>query len=711
MKKILVLISLLFLGHSAKADEGMWLLKLMNEQHLEDSLRKAGLRLRAEALYSETAPSLREVVGIFGGGCTGEVVSPDGLVLTNNHCGFGYVHGMSTMTHNYLRDGYFAKSRSEELPVPGLTFTFVVRIQDVTAEVAAEARKEKADEYTAQSRSFLAGVADKLLKKSDLRKTKGIRARVVPYFGGNSFYVFYEQIYSDVRLVANPPLNVAQFGGNQDNWVWPRHNADFAMFRIYADEKGEPAAYDPANLPLRCRKFLPVSLKGYDENDYAMIMGFPGSTSRYLTASEVAARAETLNAPVALAGNAQLDFYKAEMDASDSVRLKYMDMNFSVGNRVKNFDGMNAAIRRLGLVEEKKREEAAFRKYAATASDKRYARVIDRIDSLIAAARDTLFDYNLFHATFGEQGFYVQPSLVSAYADALKAGKKKDIEAAGESLRVAHAEALAAIDLGVDRRMMQALLPYWYKHARLHLEPEGLETLAKAESRLDEVYAKSLFRSEESLAAFMKSPSASVLEADPLYRYWTGFNDFIDQHFKPALLRYNARRKELDKVYQRGLLEMYRHAKSPDANFTLRMTYGHVKDLRPRDAVRYDFKTTLEGMFEKENANDSDYVVNERLRELYAAKDYGRYARPDGKLQTCFLSNNDITGGNSGSPVMNADGELIGLAFDGNIESLSSDLKFDPQMQRCINVDIRYVLFILDKFGECRYVLDEMDIR
>lgn len=346
MKKILLFCTALVLClSSARADEGMWLLKLMKQQHLEDSLRRAGLQLPPEALYSETSPSLRECIGIFGRGCTGEVVSPDGLILTNHHCGFSYVHEMSGIGHDYMKDGYFAKSRAEELRTPeSLTFTFVVRIVDVTAEVEAEAAKQKADDYTRQSQAFLEPMAKKLLKKSDLAKKKGMDVRIVPYFGGNQFYAFFEQTYSDIRLVANPPYNVGQFGGNSDNWIWPRQNADFAMFRIYADKNGQPAPYSEKNVPLKVKKYLPISLKGVNDKDYTMIMGFPGSTSRYLTASEVALRTQQMNAPIVLAGNPLLNYYKQLMDQSDELRLLLEDEYFSWGNAVKNYGGMNEAV-------------------------------------------------------------------------------------------------------------------------------------------------------------------------------------------------------------------------------------------------------------------------------------------------------------------------------------------------------------------------------
>jgi len=694
------------------ADEGMWFLKLMEQQHLADSLRKAGLQIPPEALYSETGPSLREVVGIFGSGCTGEVVSADGLILTNNHCGFTYVNDMSTLEANYLRDGYFARSRAEELPVPDLDFTFVVRIDDVTAEVERAARDKGADAYTAQSQAFLEPLAESLLEKSDLRKRKGMRARIVPFFDGNSFYLFLEQTYTDVRLVANPPLNVAQFGGNQDNWVWPRHSADFAMFRIYADKHGQPAPYAASNRPLRCPKFLPVSLRGTERGDYTMIMGFPGTTSRYLTASGIESRVRAVNEPTVLAGTEQLAFFKQEMDADPAVRIALENDNMMRGNVVKNFGGMNLAVQRERLVEQRRRQEAEFRRWVRSRGLAEYEGVIERIDSLEASVADTLHDATLLQATLGQQRFYIRPQVLFEYIHALHMPDGAQRQEARRQLLDAYDRSIATARLDVDRRMMRRLIPLWQKNARLKearalIPSEGREP----DAYLDALYNRSAFRDKDTLAAFLDRADLALFMADPLVAHWVSYLSFVKGKIGPAVYRYTTEQAALSRLYTRGLCEMNGWTKAPDANFTLRMTYGHTCDLRPRDAVHYDWRTTLEGLFEKENPRDSDYVVNERLRRLYDARDFGPYAREDGQLPLCFLSDNDITGGNSGSPVLNARGELVGLAFDGNIESLSSDLQFNPRRQRCINLDIRYVLFILDKFGGSSYVLREMDVR
>ena len=713
MKKIFVLCFALLAGLAgARADEGMWLLKLMEEQHLADSLRKAGLQLPPEALYSETSPSLRECVGIFGGGCTGEVVSPNGLVLTNHHCGFSYVHEMSGIGHDYMKDGYFAHSLAEELRTPeSLTFTFVLRMEDVTDKVLAQARKEKVDVFTMQSQRFLAPLAEKLFKKSDLKKRKGVEAHIASYYGANRFYLIYEQTFLDVRLVANPPYNIGQFGGNSDNWMWPRQNADFAMFRIYADKNGDPAPYSEDNVPLKVKKYLPISLKGPNLHDYTMIMGFPGRTSRYLTAAEVELRCKSSNEPFVIAGNPLLKYYKELMDQSDELRLLLEDDYFSWGNSIKNFGGMNEAVEKGHLVEQKRAEEKLFRQFAAQSGKPEYADIIDRIERLCTAYKDTLHDQTLAYITLHTQKFGFPIGLIMEYDEALKKGKEAEILKAKEEIMKTWQKEVKPVNLDIDRKQTELLIPYFEKYHKLDCVPAFLAEGKDWKALVEKVYTQSVFADSARLAQALGKNDARLLTEDPLTEMLANLGAYSELALQPAVMAYTLQRYELDKIYVCGLCDMYQWAKAPDANFTLRMTYGHVCDLKPRDAVRYDWRTVLDGMFEKESKTESDYFINERLRSLYQAKDFGRYAREDGKLPTCFLSNNDITGGNSGSPVMNARGELIGLAFDGNIESLSSDLQFNPTLQRCINVDIRYVLFIIDKFGGAKYVLDELDIR
>lgn len=702
MKKILLFAMAVLCSLVARADEGMWLLKLMEQQHLADSLRKAGLQLPPSQLYSETGSSLKDVVGIFGNGCTGEVVSPDGLIFTNNHCGFSYIHAMSSVEKNYLKDGFFAKSRAEELPTPNLTFTFVLAIEDVTAQVEAEARRLGIDKYTRQSYSFTSKMNSELRKKSKYAKLKGIESTLLPFFGGNQFYIIYMQEYTDVRLVADPPLNVAQFGGNSDNWVWPRQNVDWCAFRIYADKSGQPAPYSPQNVPLKRKNYLRISSKGIQEGDYTMVMGFPGSTSRFLTSEQVALRVNSINQPIVVAGWPVLDLYKKYMEKNDSIRLVLESTNMRLGNMVKNYDGMIKAVRNLKLIDEKRHEEKRFQDFARQSGKPEYQTVVADINKLCKTYQDSIFDDNLLYATLGNIKYPASYRIMQQLLAALKANNRQDIQNFSESLLKSYNNQIENFTTDYVIERTRLLLPIWEKNCRLPIS-RSLQV-----GNPYELISQSIFASRKKLETFLANPSAETLTADPIYKMIKDIDELSEKlegtkHFKMAV-------QPLEKTYVRGLEEMYNNSKAPDANFTLRMTYGHVKAMKPRDGVLYDWRTTLKGMFEKEDSTNIDYIVHPRMRQLYEARDFGRYAREDGQLPTCFISNNDITGGNSGSPVMNAKGELIGLAFDGNIEALSSDLKFDPELQRCINVDIRYVLWILDKFGESKYLFNEMEI-
>lgn len=702
MKKILLFAVAVLCSLVARADEGMWLLKLMEQQHLADSLRKAGLQLPPSQLYSETGSSLKDVVGIFGNGCTGEVVSPDGLIFTNNHCGFSYIHAMSSVEKNYLKDGFFAKSRAEELPTPDLTFTFVLAIEDVTAQVEAEARRLGIDKYTRQSYSFTSKMNNELRKNSKYAKLKGIESTLLPFFGGNQFYIIYMQEYTDVRLVADPPLNVAQFGGNSDNWVWPRQNVDWCAFRIYADKNGQPAPYSPQNVPLKRKNYLRISSKGIQEGDYTMVMGFPGSTSRFLTSEQVALRVNSINQPIVAAGWPVLDLYKKYMEKNDSIRLVLESTNMRLGNMVKNYDGMIKAVRNLKLIDEKRHEEKRFQDYARQSGKPEYQTVVADINKLCKTYQDSIFDDNLLYATLGNIKYPASYRIMQQLLAALKANNRQDIQNSSKDLLESYDKKLEDFTKDYVIERTRLLLPIWEKNSRLPIS-RSLQV-----GNPYELISQSIFASRKKLETFLANPSAETLTADPIYKMIKDIDELSEKlegtkHFKMAV-------QPLEKTYVRGLEEMYNNSKAPDANFTLRMTYGHVKAMKPRDGVLYDWRTTLKGMFEKEDSTNIDYIVHPRMRQLYEARDFGRYAREDGQLPTCFISNNDITGGNSGSPVMNAKGELIGLAFDGNIEALSSDLKFDPELQRCINVDIRYVLWILDKFGESKYLFNEMEI-
>ena len=543
MKKILLFAVAVLCSLVARADEGMWLLKLMEQQHLADSLRKAGLQLPPSQLYSETGSSLKDVVGIFGNGCTGEVVSPDGLIFTNNHCGFSYIHAMSSVEKNYLKDGFFAKSRAEELPTPNLTFTFVLAIEDVTAQVEAEARRLGIDKYTRQSYSFTSKMNSELRKKSKYAKLKGIESTLLPFFGGNQFYIIYMQEYTDVRLVADPPLNVAQFGGNSDNWVWPRQNVDWCAFRIYADKNGQPAPYSPQNVPLKRKNYLRISSKGIQEGDYTMVMGFPGSTSRFLTSEQVALRVNSINQPIVAAGWPVLDLYKKYMEKNDSIRLVLESINMRLGNMVKNYDGMIKAVRNLKLIDEKRREEKRFQDFAHQSGKPEYQTVVADINNLCKTYQDSIFDDNLLYATLGNIKYPASYRIMQQLLAALKANNRQDIHNFSESLLTSYNDQIENFTTDYVIERTRLLLPIWEKNCRLPIS-RSLQV-----SNPYELISQSIFASRKKLETFLANPSAETLTSDPIYKMIKDIDELSEKlegtkHFKMAV-------QPLEKTYVR----------------------------------------------------------------------------------------------------------------------------------------------------------------
>ena len=713
-KSLLVAVAALAIG-SARADEGMWLLQLMKQQNSIDLMKKQGLKLEADDLYNPNGVSLKDAVGIFGGGCTGEIISPEGLILTNHHCGYGAIQQHSSVEHDYLTDGFWAMNRSEELPTPGLKFRFVHRIVDITDLVNEKIKAGETDEVKAMTYSFLSKLAKEELAKSDLNGKPGIEVRALPFYAGNKFYLFYYKVYSDVRMVAAPPSSVGKFGGETDNWMWPRHTGDFSMFRIYADKNGEPAEYSADNVPLKTPKYLPISIKGLDEGDYAMIMGFPGSTSRYLTQSEVKQRMEAANQPTIDMRGVRLEVLRKYMDASDKTRIQYASKFAGSSNYWKNSIGMNKAIIDNDVLGTKAEIEKRYAEFAKGKPE--YEGVVEKIDAITEKSSPLL-----------RQIYYISEALEDAVEFnspyEVMDNIKKALEEKNDSLLQASKKKLETIyerihnkdyDHEVDRAVAKAILPALAKSLEANELPAFYQTIRNEfkgdyNAYVDNLYDNSILANRANLDKFLKKPTVKAIEKDPL----TYYSRTWDERLMELGRQYGEVRKGqelLHKAYIRGLNEMKLPVPSyPDANFTIRLTYGNVKSYNPRDAVHYNYYTTTDGILDKEDPDNREFNVPAKLKELIQKKDFGRYAMKDGTMPVCFLTTNDITGGNSGSPVINGEGQLIGAAFDGNWESLSGDINFDNNLQRCIAVDIRYVLFILEKLGNCGHLIKEMDI-
>ena len=692
----------------AMADEGMWLLQLMRQQNLKSQMKKAGLKISVDKIYSPDAPSLKDAIGIFGGGCTGEVVSPNGLVLTNHHCGFSFIQQLSTIEHDYLHEGFWSQSYEEELPCEGIAFTFVKEIKDVTDEINARIADGRLTEEASFQRDALAAIGKELFEADNIEGKEHMYPQLLPYFEGNKFYLVYYKKYTDVRLVGTPPNSIGKFGGETDNWMWPRHTGDFSVFRIYGDKNGNPAAYSKENVPLSTPKYLSISLAGFEPNDYAMIMGFPGSTSRYLTGDEVKQRMFHQNEPRIAMRDVTLKIIREEMANSKDIAIRYANKQARISNYWKNSIGMNKAIVDNKVVETKLAEEAAFKAWAQQNGNNKYANVVEEINACVEDANRTTYLTTLTSELISCVEF-IQRNLYEV-KDLFKDPKlaKDQMNAFYNWLHNRD------YDHNIDRRIAKEVLPLYFSLTQpeerdAYLNEVFAEYNGDLKKYIDHVYDSSIVASKENFDSYMQEPTEEKFQADPAMQLRAA----VFRTYRALAAKEAETAKvinPLHKTYLKGLMEMTDGPVYPDANFTMRLTYGNVKPYNPKDGVTFNYYTTLKGVMEKEDPTSSEFIVPARLKELYEAKDYGQYALPNGEMPVAFLTTNDITGGNSGSGVLNARGELIGLAFDGNWESLSGDINFDDNLQRCINVDIRYVLFVIEKFGDCKRLIEEMNI-
>ena len=713
MKKIISIITAMtiFAG-SVFADEGMWLLPLLEKMNGK-AMKELGCELTPKQIYDINHTSLKDAIVQFGGGCTGEIVSAEGLLLTNHHCGYGNIQKLSTVEHDYLKDGYWAMNRSEELPCEGLTVTFLEYMQDVT-KALEKAEKKARKEFKDDEEKVMQAVnqaAENLINEAK-KNNPHCSVDIQSFYNSNVYYLIVYKTYEDVRFVGAPPSSIGKFGADTDNWMWPRHTGDFSMFRVYMAPDGSPAEYAPENVPLKAKNHLKISMSGVQEGDYTMIMGYPGRTTRFQTSPELKFQIEQNDIRIA-ARTIRQDVMLEDMLADPKVKIQYASKYSGSSNGWKKWQGMKLAFDKLDIIGRAEQEEAEFTKWvnAKKKRQEKYGTAVQDLANSVEAGRDA---NNAFTKAFESvykielTNFALTMNILASRA--IRNGK--DTTAALEEAYNAIAAQYADYSAGTDRKVAKALM----KHYRDIAEPENyLKNLPEdfatmdIDAFVDSMFDSSAFTSAETLKAAIDEKGIGIFE-DPAVK--TGMS--IYNECLQAQMLTMASEEALAKarqVYTAGLLEWKDGEPSyPDANFTMRYTYGTVGGYSPKDAVVYKHYTTLDGVMEKEDPDNWEFVVPEKLKELWKNKDYGQYGTADGKMVTCFLSNNDITGGNSGSPIMNARGELIGLAFDGNWESMSSDVMFEPDLQRCINVDIRYVLFIIDKFGGAGHLVDEMDI-
>lgn len=734
-----------FLPKFAAADEGMWLPMFLNYEDMQ----KKGLKLTPEQIYDINNSSLKDAIVRLGGGfCTGEVISSQGLMLTNHHCGYSVVQQNSTEEHNYLEDGFWAMKKSDELPA-GFSVSFLVRMEDVTKLINAELNAEMTE---SERDSKIKELKKKI--ESGVTEDGKYSAQIKSFYKGNEFYMFIYQTFDDVRLVGAPPSSIGKFGGDTDNWMWPRHTGDFTMFRIYADKDNNPAAYSENNIPYTPKHHLPISLNGVDKGDYAMIFGYPGSTDRYLTSYGVKLATEKDQPARVKIRRTKLDLYEEGQAKSEKVNIQYAAKHAQVSNYWKYFIGQTNGLKRLKVYEKKKAQEDAFVQWVNQDAKRKekYREVIPMYEEVYKDLENTqLARTYLFESVFGIEmmtfgfsftglkGIYDQIDYYESKAykkdESYKAASKAEQAEMAKNAEITVAALKAKLptilenikgrvtdhfkdyNMEIDRNVFAAMFKYYNEDiTNSKHKPEAFMAMLKEykgdyTAFANDIFEKSILSSQEKIDAFMADPSGKALSKDPGVELSAVFLDWYQNGSNALVEKAEELRGKADRLYVAGLREMQPDkAFFPDANSTMRVTYGNVLDYFPKDAVYYNYFTTLEGVMEKEDAKNPEFEVEPKLKDLYMKKDYGQYAREDGKMQVCFISNNDITGGNSGSPVINGSGQLIGTAFDGNWEAMSGDIAFEPNLQRTISVDIRYTLFIIDKYAGAKHLIDEMTI-
>lgn len=717
MKKITIIIAFLAIRLASIADEGMWLPMLLGQQVYNDMVKR-GLKVSKEQLYSINKASIKDAIIIFGGGCTGEIVSAEGLIFTNHHCGYGAIAAASSVQNNYLRDGFYAKTKADEIPAAGLSVQFLLRIEDVTTRIDSAAAG-----LTGADRAKKVAEMSALINQQYSDPSNNIEARVNALFKANQFLVFVYHRYKDVRLVGTPPESIGKYGGDKDNWEWPRHTGDFAVFRVYAGKDGKPADYSASNVPLKPRYFLPVSIKGVKDGDYAMTYGYPGGTNRYETSFGVKLKTDIENPALVELRDMRLKYMFEQMRQDPAVKLKLASSYAGIANYWKFFDGESKQLLKYRIYERKQADEQGFLAWAKGKPE--YENIFNEWQKAYKAwepyARHRMY---LNEGILGSPLLAFSASLMTLESDMVKKGidhpdVKKGIEAASRSRTAFLQEA----DMPSDRKILTDVMRMYYRNIDKDQHPAGFfEKIASTFGNLkdDATYAKysahvfggSIITDDARWNAFVKNPDAIKLQEDPAYHAASTFYKSYSNRFGQARQMFMAANDELSRLYLKGVRAMNPNkVMYPDATFTMRVSYGQVKSYQPRDAVKYDYVCTMKGVMEKYKPGDYEFDLPARLMELAKKKDYGQYIdKQRNDLVVSFITTNDITGGNSGSPVINGNGELIGLAFDGNYEALSHKIAFDKDLNRTICVDVRYVLWCIDKLGGASHLIKELKL-
>lgn len=714
MKKLfaILLILVVSFGFKAKADEGMWLLPLIEKLNM-GKMTALGLKLSAEDIYSINKACVKDAIVIFGGGCTAEIVSPQGLVLTNHHCGYGSIQAHSSVDHDYLRDGFWAKTKEEELPNPNLSVTFLIRIEDVTSQVLANVKQGMSEtDRTAAINEARQGIEKKAAEGNNYR------AQVGSFYGGNYFYLLVYERYTDVRLVGAPPSSIGKFGFDTDNWEWPRHTGDFSVFRVYSAPDGKPAAYAKENIPLKPKHYLPVSIKDKNIGDFAMILGYPGRTNRYMTSWEVDEQLKIVHPDRIKIRGVKQEIWMKDMMADQKVNIQYSAKYSGSSNYWKYSIGQKGSLEKLNVIGKKKEIENQFNTWVAANADRKakYGEALNMIKSSIEGRAEYYNALQYLNECIQGCELFGLNRRVESLLTALKSKDNQKISDAVTQMKNTASDFYKDYNSSTDNKSTKAMLKLYRTDVPAKFHPDFYANVVDKKFKgdidkfVDNMFAKSIFASEAKLNAFLSKPDAKTLEIDPVYLTTTSIFKTGGEISKGSS-QFDATLATGKRIWIAALMEMApEKTQYPDANSTMRLTYGTVQDYDPRDGVTYKYYTTLQGVVEKSKPNDYEFDVPQRLIDLNNKKEYGRYGSAKGYMPVCFLTTNDITGGNSGSPVMNANGELIGLAFDGNWESMSGDIAYEPQLQRTIVVDIRYVLWIMDIYAGAKNLVDEMTI-